>query len=134
MREKKGLRYGLAFAVFFISSLVAVPFSFPCGLGGKKDYKAKKKEVVPQSASFMSPAFILSAGEEVVEKTIKVEGMECEKCSKAVEKEVKKIDGVIEVHADYKAGTCKVKFKKGKVKMEDIYKAIEKAGFKPMKG
>lgn len=133
--NKSSLVKGLVFGLFFVFSFALfVPSSFPCGGYEGKGTSAKKK-VVPQSASFMSPAYIMSADEEeLVEQTVKVEGMDCEKCSKAIEREVKKINGVIEVHADHKAGTCHVKFKKDKVKIEDIYKAIEKAGFKPVAG
>ncbi len=81
-----------------------------------------------------SPLFVISqsqAQEGVEEKVIKVDGMTCRKCEKAVEKEVKKVSGVIEVKADHKSGTCKVKVKAG-TNLEDIKKAIEKAGYKPV--
>ncbi|MCS7212651.1 MAG: cation transporter [Candidatus Calescibacterium sp.] len=107
----------LAVSVFV--SLAFASKAFPCG-GAKNEHKAKE--------SLFSPAVAIAS--DVEEKTIKVSGMTCSKCSKAVEKAVKKVDGVIDAKADHKAGICKVKMKAG-TDVQKILIAIKDAGYEP---
>jgi copper chaperone CopZ len=105
--------------------IVAKSDAFACGEGKTHGQEVKS------APTFMSPAMLMSAESETIEKTIKVDGMECGSCAKSIERSVKKVNGIIEVKADYKSGTCKIKAKKD-VNMEEVFKAIEKAGFKPV--
>ncbi|GBD04402.1 hypothetical protein HRbin19_01717 [bacterium HR19] len=113
------------FAVLVFVLGVSVGKAIACGFEGKTKRESASGPI------FMSPAILMSQTESLVEKTIKVDGMDCAKCARAIEKEVSKISGVVEVKADYKAGTCKVKMKSG-VDVQQVFKAIEKAGFKPV--
>jgi copper chaperone CopZ len=116
----------LTIATLVVAGVISVKSDvFPCG-GGKTH-----GQEVKSAPTFMSPVMLMSAESETIEKTIKVEGMECANCAKAIERAVKKVNGIIEVKADYKSGTCKIKAKKD-VNMEEVFKAIEKAGFKPV--
>jgi Copper chaperone len=116
----------LTIATLVVAGVISVKSDvFPCG-GGKTH-----GQEVKSTPTFMSPVMLMSAESETIEKTIKVEGMTCGSCAKSVERSVKKVNGIIEVKADYKSGTCKIKAKKD-VNMEEVFKAIEKAGFKPV--
>ena len=65
-----------------------------------------------------------------MKKIIEVTGMHCPHCSKAVEDEIKKIDGVSKVKADHEKNTATVSMK-GEVADELLIKAVEEAGFTP---
>ena len=60
--------------------------------------------------------------------SIKVKGMHCEDCNAAIVNQVKKVEGVRSVTADFKSGTAQVTFDAG-TSMQAISKAIEKAGY-----
>ena len=60
--------------------------------------------------------------------SIKVKGMHCEDCNEAIVTQVKKVEGVRSVTADFKSGTAQVTFEAG-TSMQAISKAIEKAGY-----
>ncbi len=124
MTGRRVSELGLVIGIFMFSLVLWVSYSLACGMGNKHKNKGS---VAP--AAYMSPSILISA-EELTEVKVKVEGMECDKCAKSIESEVSKIKGVVEVHADWEKGECHVKMKKD-VKMESIFKAIEKAGFKP---
>jgi Cu+-exporting ATPase len=63
-------------------------------------------------------------------KTLRIEGMTCAACAKSVEKAVKKLDGVLEVNVNFATEKLSVSYEAGKVRISDIKKAIEKAGYK----
>lgn len=65
-----------------------------------------------------------------MKKIIEVTGMHCQHCAKAVEDEIKKIDGVSKVKADPAKNTAVVTMK-GDVSDELLVKAVEEAGFTP---
>ncbi len=67
---------------------------------------------------------------EISEVTITVEGMTCSGCEFNVESAIKKLNGILKVKADYKKGEVNVKFEKGKANVNDMMKAINKAGYK----
>ncbi|MBI6872174.1 heavy metal translocating P-type ATPase [Clostridium aciditolerans] len=69
---------------------------------------------------------------EAVNKTLKIEGMTCAACSKAVERVTKKLDGVLEANVNLATEKLNVSFEPSKVKLSDIKKAIEKAGYKAL--
>lgn len=67
---------------------------------------------------------------EMSEVMITVKGMTCAGCEFNVETAIKKLHGIIKVKADYKKGEVNVKFEKRKVNVDDMMKAINKAGYK----
>lgn len=67
---------------------------------------------------------------EAVNKTLKIEGMTCAACVRAVERAVKKLDGVIEANVNLATEKLTVSFESSKLRVSDIKKAVEKAGYK----
>ncbi|AEI14327.1 copper ion binding protein [Flexistipes sinusarabici DSM 4947] len=65
--------------------------------------------------------------------TIKVNGMSCHHCKNAVESEVKGLKGVDSAVVDLNAGNVKVTFDETRVTLDDIYDAIDEAGYEPVK-
>lgn len=64
---------------------------------------------------------------------VSVGGMTCAGCEAMIENVVKKLDGIITVKADYQKGEVHVELEKGKVNVDDMVTAINKAGFKAAK-
>ncbi|HAE42618.1 MAG TPA: heavy metal translocating P-type ATPase, partial [Clostridiales bacterium] len=58
-----------------------------------------------------------------------ISGMTCSACSLAVEKSIKKIDGVEEISVNLLQNNMNVTFDESKVSEIDIIKAVEKAGY-----
>lgn len=63
-------------------------------------------------------------------KLLKIEGMTCAACAKAVERASKKLDGVSEANVNFATEKLNISFEPSKVRVSDIKKAIEKAGYK----
>ena len=63
----------------------------------------------------------------MIEKTFKVEGMNCQHCVKAIEIEFEELN--LE-SAKVEIGTVLVKFNNSKLSEKDIIAAIDEAGFK----
>lgn len=63
----------------------------------------------------------------MTEKTINIEGMNCNHCVKAVEVELEEL-GVESF--DVKIGSASVKYDESKISDDDISKAVDVAGFK----
>lgn len=61
--------------------------------------------------------------------TLKVSGMSCDHCKKAVETSVGVLPGVTKVEAVVDQGKVNVSFDPSKVNLNDIKKAIEDAGY-----
>ena len=81
-------------------------------------FPSDKKEVVYVSESDVN----------VVE--YKISGMTCAGCEVHIESEVNKLDGIIEVKANYENGNTIVKFDKRKVTNNEIEVAVGKTGYK----
>jgi len=64
----------------------------------------------------------------MAEAGIKIEGMSCQHCVMRVKKALDVIAGISETNVI--VGSASIKYDEAKVKMEDIYSAIEKAGYK----
>jgi mercuric reductase len=60
--------------------------------------------------------------------TLKVDGMTCSHCNKSVEASLKKINGVAEATADYRKGKAEVKYIEGKIEVEEIIDSFNKDG------
>ncbi|NLP34023.1 MAG: copper-translocating P-type ATPase [Clostridiales bacterium] len=65
-------------------------------------------------------------------KSLKIEGMTCAACAKAVERVTKKLDGVEESNVNLATEKLSIEFDEEKVSLEDIQVAIEKAGYKAL--
>ena len=65
----------------------------------------------------------------IVKKNYKVTGMTCSSCGKAVERAVKKIDGVVNQNINMATEKLHIEYDDEKVKFEDLEKTVKKAGF-----
>ena len=97
--------------LLFAFNAVSCPL---CWLTGKSHDEAKHVEEKKES--------------NVSQCKLKVEGMTCGACVKAVEKALKNLDGVSDVSV--KLGEASVNYDNNKVKQDAFVKAIENAGFK----
>jgi copper chaperone len=62
-------------------------------------------------------------------KTLKVEGMSCDHCAKAVTKALSDLSGVTKVKVDLKTASVSFTFNPAKVCLKEIEAAIIDAGF-----
>lgn len=65
-------------------------------------------------------------------KILKIEGMTCAACVKAVERTCKKITGVESAEVNLATEKLNITFDESKVTIEDIQKAVDKAGYKAL--
>ena len=65
-------------------------------------------------------------------KTLKIEGMTCAACAKAVERATTKLNGVIESNVNFATEKLNISYDSSIVRVSDIKKAIEKAGYKAL--
>ena len=72
-----------------------------------------------------------STNEEQIE--LKVNGMTCGACSKAVKSALLKVTGVTDAVVSHDEGKAVVIIEKGKAKTDEIIKAVENAGFSASK-
>ncbi|MGH4120149.1 heavy metal translocating P-type ATPase [Clostridium sp.] len=63
-------------------------------------------------------------------KTLKIEGMTCAACAKAIERVSKKLPGVEEANVNFATEKLNLNYDESKIKLEDIQSAVEKAGYK----
>lgn len=63
-------------------------------------------------------------------KIFKIEGMECAACAKAVERAAGRLKGVMEANVNFATEKLSIKYEPSIVKVSDIKKAVEKAGYK----
>lgn len=63
------------------------------------------------------------------EVTLKVEGMNCKHCQKAVEDALSKLEGVKDVQIDLEQGTARVKYNPIEVGLQEFKEAIEDVGY-----
>lgn len=66
----------------------------------------------------------------MVNKILNIEGMTCAACAKAIERVTKKLDGVENSSVNIATEKLNINYDKNKVSIEQIEKAIEKAGYK----
>ncbi|MCQ4924707.1 heavy metal translocating P-type ATPase [Tissierella carlieri] len=67
---------------------------------------------------------------DAVTKTMKIEGMTCASCVKAVERAVRKLDGVTEVNVNLATERLTISYEPSSVKISDIKRSVEKTGYK----
>lgn len=63
--------------------------------------------------------------------TIPIDGMHCAACASAVEKEINKLEGILEVSINVLTNKAYVRYDVKEVRLSEIKKAIIKAGFTP---
>jgi copper ion binding protein len=63
--------------------------------------------------------------------TLKIDGMSCQHCVMRVRKAVDELPGVSQ--ADVNIGSARVTYDESKIKVADLERAIEKAGYKVAK-
>ncbi len=72
------------------------------------------------------------AGASVLETDeIGIDGMTCDNCVKTVEKALRGVNGVKEVHVDRAAALATVTFDTTKTHMPDLHDALLKSGYRP---
>ena len=76
--------------------------------------------------TFIAFSFSCKKPEPII---IKVEGMTCEGCEKAVQLSVKELKGIINVEASYAAKNVIVAFDTVKVSLPEIKNKIREAGY-----
>lgn len=64
---------------------------------------------------------------------VTIEGMTCTGCEAHIENEVNKLEGILNVNADYKVANTVVKYDETKVSLEKIETAIRSTGYKIVK-
>lgn len=69
----------------------------------------------------------------VKEIRVNIEGMTCSGCEAHIENEVNKLDGILNVDADYEAANTIVKYDETKVDLQKIETAILSTGYKIVK-
>lgn len=67
---------------------------------------------------------------EASTKTLKIEGMTCAACAKTVERVTKRLDGVLESSVNLATEKLSISYDPSKVRLSEIKKAVEKAGYK----
>ncbi|NMA85597.1 MAG: heavy metal translocating P-type ATPase [Epulopiscium sp.] len=63
-------------------------------------------------------------------KSLRIEGMTCASCAKAVERATRKLEGVAETSVNYATEKLNISFDETKISVDDIQVAVEKAGYK----
>lgn len=66
---------------------------------------------------------------DTVNKTLKIEGMTCASCAKAVERVTRKLEGVIEANVNLATEKLTISYEGSQVRVSDIKNAVEKAGY-----
>ena len=64
---------------------------------------------------------------------VTIEGMTCTGCEAHIENEVNKLDGILNVNADYEAANTIIKYDETKVDLQKIETAILRTGYKIVK-
>jgi len=67
---------------------------------------------------------------DTVNRTMKIEGMTCTACAKAVERATRKLEGVTNADVNYATETLSISYEPSLVRVSDIKNAIAKAGYK----
>ncbi|MGD0229315.1 MAG: copper ion binding protein [Syntrophorhabdales bacterium] len=68
----------------------------------------------------------------MTDTTLKIEGMTCQHCVMRVKKAVDQVPGVS--RADVAIGSARITYDESKVRQEDLEEAVEKTGYKVVKG
>ena len=110
-------------SIFALTAVVGLGMS----LGSFAPASAAAKETVATQATDKE----LPAGQDRV--MISVEGMTCGGCAASINREVKKLDGIVDIEVDHLKGAVSVVRVTDKVTVDQIVEAINKTGFKATK-
>lgn len=88
---------------------------------GKSDLEKIKAAIVKAGYNALNDA---------TNATLKIEGMTCAACSRAVERAVKKLEGTVEASVNLATEKLSISFEPSMLTISDIKKAIDKAGYK----
>ncbi|MGH4139916.1 heavy metal translocating P-type ATPase [Clostridium sp.] len=66
----------------------------------------------------------------MAKKALKIEGMTCAACAKTIERVSKKLPGVEEASVNFATEKLNINYDDALIKLEDIQRAVEKAGYK----
>jgi len=69
----------------------------------------------------------------IKKESFSISGMHCSSCVNTIEKEIKKLDGIKKAIVNFAMQTALVEYDDKKLKIDDIFKAVEKAGYQPSK-
>ena len=89
------------------------------------DFEKLKKTVEDAGYGLVEPR------DKTKQTELGVEGMTCAACSAAVERSVKRLDGVKEASVNLATNRLKLDYDPAKVKLTEIKAAIDKAGYRP---
>lgn len=103
-----------AHSTFFVMLLTTLFLNLTCSNLSMAEDTASKEEEAAAIASGRA--------------NIKIKGMHCEDCNQAIVTQIKKVEGVRSVAADFKSGSAQVTFDAG-TSMQEISKAVQKAGY-----
>lgn len=104
----------------FLGAVVLMSAANVCGCGVCKISAADK--VARQSSLFFR--------EDPKTITLKITGMSCAGCASHIHTALSKIEGIISDEVKYPGDIAVVKYDASKIKIEEIIKVIEKAGYK----
>ncbi len=65
-----------------------------------------------------------------MKKVIEIEGMKCTGCENAIENALRKMDGIVDVKADYRKGRTVVEYDENNVTMHEIVEKIMSLRYK----
>ncbi len=69
-------------------------------------------------------------GTHQVRQTLSIEGMTCASCVNRIEKQLKKLEGVLDATVNLSTEKATVRYKPGAVGLEDLRRAVEAAGYR----
>lgn len=96
------------------------------------EYKIDKVNYEILSKAIEKAGYKLVKEENIKKIELTVHGMTCAACSKAVERVTKKLDGVKESSVNIATEKATISYDPSKVRLSQITKAIEKAGYEPI--
>ncbi len=63
--------------------------------------------------------------ESIKKRTVKVDNMNCTGCEETISRELLSLNGICEIHPDYKTGKIRVNYDLLKIKLKDIEKKLD---------
>ncbi len=90
---------------------------------------SNQRSPVPQPAPLVEASASLEAASSQT-ITFEIAGMSCSNCVTTIERSLRKLPGVLEVHMVLATGCATVKTSPGRVSMADIRRSVEKAGYR----
>lgn len=67
-----------------------------------------------------------------VEKSFKIKGMTCAACVRAVERAVKKKEGILDIQVNLATEKMSVKYNEEEISQEEIMETVSKAGYEAL--